>query len=1077
VPNLSKRKHPEPAGDAAQQQPFSSLGDLLAFHGRTAPDRDAILAPGRPPLTYRTLSAWSKETVGTLRGVGVGRRDRVAVALPDGPDSAVMMTSVAAGAVCVPLNPRLTGDEWRRYLGELRAAALVTSPDIDSAGRAVAVSIGIPIVDVVAPPHRAGSRLSIAGPTIGSDREDEFASSGDDAFILLTSGSTSRPKMVPLTQAAVCRSAYNVGAVLTLGPQDRLLSVLPLFHGHGLISGIIAALSAGSSVVCSSGFDAETFFGLLTEFRPTWYTAVPTIHQAVLAAAAEHKERARRSSLRVIRSASSTLPPRVVCGLEDLFGVPVLDTFGMTEAATQIAANPVGRRKLGSVGQSAGAEIAILDPEGRTLLPGEHGEIALRGPTITRGYDNDAAATRAAFQNGWFRTGDLGYLDAEGYLFIVGRLKEVINRAGQKIAPAEVEEALLSHPDVSETAVFSVPHERLGADVAAAIVLRPGADLSAQNLRDFARERLAEFKVPGRIQIVPQIPKGSGGKIKRKDLAAAFSMTPPAARRGTPPASELERRLAGIWADLLGFDEIGVDQDVFALGVDSITIMRMLSRLRELFAVDLSLKDIFAAPTVTALAARLESERSSAPASRARPGDVAVPQGDTAHTMSIVQERMLRIEQELPGLPQFNLPFAYRLKGPLNVPALERSLAEVVRRHEALRTGFGWRAGRPVAVVTPANDIGSSLAVEDLAAPSAKHSRVNALLLRKAELKVEQECLVPIDMKQAPLLRARLLRLGADDHVLLLILHDLIIDGWSMRVFMEDLAGLYAAFTAGNEPRLSEPALQFSDFSRWQQQWSAGDAAARQLAYWKKSLRNASPPFTASDVAGELTAPIAHERFDLPNDLVARLSALGHASGATLFMALLAGFKALLMLRTGRNDICVATMMANRSRPGTERTIGPFANTAVIRTRIYADVSFEEALARVRDAVVDAHANQELPFDIIAARLAEEDGLDAASLVQFYFVLQVAARRMVNLLDVTVRPFGHREGQSVVMPVDRTWLRMTLRETLAGVTAACRYKSDLLQPNTVRNWIGDYTSILAHAAANPKQSLGRLVDR
>jgi acyl-CoA synthetase (AMP-forming)/AMP-acid ligase II/aryl carrier-like protein/NRPS condensation-like uncharacterized protein len=1075
VANLSKRKHPESKIKASETQVFSCLGDLLAFYGKTAPDRDAILAPGRPPLTYRALLAQSKETIRALRSLGVDRRDRVAVALPDGPDSAVTMTSVAAGAVCVPINPRFTADEWRRYLGELRPAALVTSPEIESPGRAVAAALGIPVVDVVTAQRGGSAPLSITGSRIRRDREDGFASGGDDAFILLTSGSTSRPKMVPLTHAAVCRSAYNVGAVLALEPGDRLLSVLPLFHGHGLISGIIAALSAGSSVVCTSGFEAGSFFDLLSEFQPTWYTAVPTIHEAVLSAADGHKERARQSSLRVIRSASSTLPPRLVCGLEDAFGVPVIDTFGMTEAATQIAANPVGRRKLGSVGKPAGAEIAILDPDGRTLSPVEQGEIALRGPTITRGYDNDAAATRAAFQDGWFRTGDLGYLDAEGYLFIVGRIKEVINRTGQKVAPAEVEEALLNHPDVIEAAVFSVAHERLGADVAAAVVVRPGADLNAQTLRDFVRERLAEFKVPGPIQIVPEIPKGSGGKIKRGELAAALAMTQPTAQTGAP-ASELQRKLASMWARLLGFEQIGVDQDVFALGVDSITIMQMISRLRERFGVDLSLKDIFAAPTVAALAARLESEKGFAPGSGAPPVDADAAEGDNAHTMAIVQERMLRIEQELPGLPQFNLPFAYRLQGPLDVSALERSLAEVVRRHECLRTGFGWRSGQPAVVVTPASDIKSFLIVEDLAGPSAGNSRINALLLRKGELKVEQECWAPIEMTKAPLLRARLLRLGADDHVLLVIVHDIIIDGWSMRVFMEELAEFYAAFTTGKEARLPQPELQFSDFSRWQRQWSAGDSATRQFEYWKARLHDASPVFAESDVAAELTAPIAHERFDLPNDLVARLSALAHDTGATLFMALLAGFKTLLMLRSGRSDICVATMMANRSRAGTERVIGPFANTAVIRTRVDAELNFEEALTRVRDAIVDAHANQELPFDVIAARLAEEDGLDAASLVQFYFVLQVAARRMVNLHDVAVQPFGHREGQSVVMPVDRTWLRMTLRETPAGIAGAYRHKSDLLEPNMVRQWIGDYGSILRKAAGNPKQSLGRLVE-
>jgi acyl-CoA synthetase (AMP-forming)/AMP-acid ligase II/acyl carrier protein len=1084
---LSNRRNLHRPAKSPEGRVFSCLEDLLSFYGGTATDRDAILAPGRPPMSYGALWAQAKDTIRGLRSVGVGRGERVAVALPDGPDAAVMMISVAAGAVCVPLNPGFTADEWQRYFAELGVAALLTRPDIDSTGREVALSLGIPVVDLLTPPRGGPGPLGIVGPAMRRVSNDGFASGADDAFILLTSGSTSRPKRVPLTHASVCLSAYNVGATLELETRDRLLSVLPLFHGHGLISGVLTTLASGSSVVCTSGFDAGTFYDLLKQFRPTWYTAVPAIHRAVLSAADGHKHSAKRSSLRLIRSASSTLPPKLLRELEAVFGVPVIDTFGMTEAATQIAANPLGRRKPASVGQSTGVEIAILDGEGQPLSSGERGEIALRGPTITRGYDNDVAATQSAFRNGWFRTGDLGYLDAEGYLFIVGRIKEVINRGGQKVAPAEVEEALLSHPDVVEAAVFSVPHRQLGEDVAAAIVLRAGAKVSADKLRDFARKRLAGFKVPGPIRIVSDIPKGAGGKVKRRELAAAFSMNQPTTRlegggKMAPPLSELERQLAGIWADLLDLDQIGVDQDIFALGVDSITAAQMILHLRERFGVDLSLKDIFGASTVTALAARVEASKKGSAAvspSLYDPAtDLARVEGDGPQPVSVAQERMLRIEQQLPGLPQFNLPFAYRLNGPLSVPALERSLAEAVRRHDALRTGFAWRDGMPVALISPAADVKVSFIVKDLAAQApARNLHAKALLLSRAELEVEQECLKPIDMNHVPLFRARLLRLAADDHVLLLVLHDLVIDGWSMRVFMEELSELYAAFATGRPAQLPEPALGFSDFARWERRWSTGDAATRQFAYWKRRLRAASPVFAAmnSDVAGEVTAPNAQERFHLSNDLVARLTALGHSRGATLFMALLAGFKTLLLLRSGRNDICVATMMANRSQPGTERVIGPFANTTMIRTRIDPDLSFQEALDRVRDGVLEAYDRHELPCDMIAARLAEEAGVDPGSLIQFYFVLQVASRRPIRLHDVAVRPFGDREGQGVVMPIDRTWLRMTLRETTSGITGACRYKNDLFEPNAVQHWIGDYKTILAKAAVNPKKSLGRLL--
>ncbi|MGN8548950.1 AMP-binding protein [Bradyrhizobium sp. 13971] len=1079
--NIVKELRKGNARKSAGRRPFPCVRDLLADHAETAPERYAILAPARRPMTYGALWTQANEVVFGLRNVDVRRTDRVAIVLPDGPEAAVAAITVAAGAVCVPLNPGFTCDEYQRYFDELQLAALLTHADLNSASRRAAQIQGVPVIDVSIRPNEGAGAFSVAGRAPQLLVDDEFASSADDAFILMTSGSTSRPKTVPLTHASVCLSADNVGAALELEARDRLLSVLPLFHGHGLISGLLAALAAGSSTVCPPGFDATAFFGWLTEFRPTWYTAVPAIHRALLAAADPYRQAAQRSSLRLVRSASTSLSSEVLDGLEALFGVPVIDTYGMTEASTQIAANPLQRPKRGSVGRPAGPKIAILDRGGRRLPSGKRGEIALRGPTITRGYDNDAAATASAFQDGWFRTGDLGYLDADRYLFIVGRIKEIIHKGGQKVAPAEVEGALLSHPAVIDAAVFPVPHERLGADVAAAIVLRQDAKVSVQSLRDFARGRLAGFKVPGLIVIVPEIPKGPGGKIKRNELAAGFSKIRPIQDdgKGVAPSSELERQLAGIWKDILDIDRISVDQDVFALGVDSLAMTQLILRVEECFGIMLSFEDIFDSSTVAALALRLESSKEG---SLARPHDppsqISRADADGAQSISIVQERMLRIERKLPGLPQFNLPFAYRLQGRLSIPVLEQSLAEVVRRHDMLRTVFIWQGDVPLARVVPDVDVRSILAVKDYADPAhTGDTRAKELLLVKAKLEAERSSLAPIDMNNAPLFRAYVFRLDARDHVLLLVMHDIIIDGWSMAIFMEELLKIYAAAISGAKVQLPEPSVQFSDFARWQRLWSSTEEANRQFAYWKRCLDKASPPFAApkSSVGGELVSRTLQESFQISNNLVTQLSAMSRDRGATLFMSLLAGFKTLLLLRSERNDICVATLMANRPQLRTERVIGPFANTTIIRTQLDADLTFGEALNRVRKAVLEAYARQELPFDIIASRLAEETGLCPASLVQVYFVLQVAFRRALRLPDLTVRPFGYQEERSA-MPIDRAWLSMTLKDTPSGMTGICGRKDDLFEPNTVLNWIADYTAILANAAANPNAQLGRLID-
>ncbi len=1034
-------------------------------------------------MTFGALWVQARYVIRELRGIGLRSADKVAVVLPGGPEAAVAMITVAAGAVCVPLNPGFTCDEYQRYFDQLQLAALLTSTDLNAASRRAAQILGIPVIDLSPRLHGPAGAFTIAGQAPRAAVENEFGSSTDDAYLLLTSGSTSWPKTVPLTHASVCLSAGNVGDALALESRDRLLSVLPLYHGHGLISGVLAALTSGSSVVCMSEFEVTGFFACLTEFRPTWYTAVPAIHRAILSAPAALREDARGSSLRLVRSASTSLAPEVLDQLETLFGVPVIDTYGMTEAATQIAANPLQRRKPGSVGQAAGPEIAILDSEGRRLPSGEHGEIALRGPTITRGYDNDPAATASAFRDGWFLTGDLGYLDAEGYLYIVGRIKEIIHKGAQKIAPAEVEAALLSHPGVSEAAVFAVPHARLGDDVAAAIVLRPDAKVDAQNIRDFARQRLAGFKVPGLVWIVPEIPKGGGGKIKRKELAAAFSgIAATAERQGgrqTPSHSELEGRLAKIWADILRIDQIGIEQDVFALGVDSLTMMQMILRLEEGFGVSLSFDDIFRAPTAAALARRLEMGTAEVSSGLVDPPvEIAHVESDGAQPLSSVQESMLRIERELPGLPQFNLPFGYRLRGSLDVQALERSLAEVVRRHGSLRTEFIWQDEVPVARVLPSLNVKSLLVVKDLAIQmSGRNGRARELVLARAALEAEQECLEPIAMNRAPLFRATLLRLDADDHVLLLVLHDSIIDGWSMAIFMEELSELYAASIEDRKAELTEPPLQFSDFARWQRRWSTRGEANGQYDYWKRRLDQALPPFAAlrSNAGDELISPVSQQRFQISDDLMAHLNALSRSRGVTRFMILLAGFKALLLQKSGRNDICVATSMANRCRPGTERVIGPFANTTLIRTQLGADLTFDEALVRVREAVLEAYARQELPFDTIVSRLAKEAGLHSASLVQVYFALQAAFRRPLRLPGITAGPFEYQEGRSA-MPIDRAWLSITLKETPTGITGICGHKTNLFEPNTVEHWTADYTAILAKAAANPATQLGRLAE-
>lgn len=1061
--NIDRLPEMSAAGEA-QIGPFSRLDELLAYHARVAPEGKAILAPGRAAMTYGALLEQASDVARALRSFGIGPHDRVAVVLPGGPETAVAMVAVAAAAVCVPLNPSFTADEWQRYLSDLRVVALLTRPDMESAGRGAAHALGIPVIDLSPRLDEAAGAFRLACSVARRANDTVSAVDPDDAFILLTSGSTSRPKIVPLTHRSVCLSAHNVGAALALGPSDRLLSVLPLFHGHGLISGLVAALAAGSSIACTRGFDAAAFFGWLMELRPTWYTAVPAIHRAVLSAAARHKHGNPLHGLRLVRSASSTLPRDLRVRLEALFGVPVIDTYGMTEAATQIAANPLGRGKPGSVGRAAGPEIAIMDGEGRRLPAGERGEIVLRGATITRGYDSDPAATAAAFRNGWFRTGDIGYLDEEGYVFIVGRIKDLINRGGQEVAPAEVEEALQSHPDVVEAAVFAVSHPRLGEDVAAAVVLSRGAAITADELRDFAGERLARFKVPALIRTVAEIPKDPAGKMKRRGLAAALGIHPSGAQTdggGTiiPPRTELQRILAETWAELLELDRVGVDQDVYTLGADSLAVTQFLSRLRIRFGVELTFKDLFDSPTVAALASRIESAKRDPASVPSIPR--ATPTDSRSGRLSFQQQRMHVLSRLDPTGCNYHVVEAARLYGPLDPDALEASIVAISERHEVLRSTFVEHLGEPVQMEGTARPRLERLDISPCAA-NRRAAAIRRLARRLLHCR--------LDLEKEPLLQAQLLRLGKDDHALIVKLHHLVTDGWSQRLFWQELGALYEASQDGTPCPLPQLPVQYRHYAEWQRSWIETRGAEEQLRYWRAQLEGLTElPLRADRPRPAMrTGRGARHSFKLSRTLSGRIRALSRAHSATLFMTLLAAFQCLLYRYTGHEDVAVGSLIANRNQIEIERLIGMFANTIILRTDLSGDPTFSEVLWRVRKATLDAYRNQDLPIEKILQALHVSRSIDRNSLFQVMFVLQSAPLGAPALRGVSAELIEVDPGLA------RFDLLLELIDADGRLGGWFQYSSDLFEAGTIARMAAHLRTLLAAIVANPEERISRL---
>lgn len=476
----------------------------------------ALVTVDNDILDHRSLLQEVDRLARQLRSAGFGPSDRFAIVLPNGPEMALILLAVMSVGCAAPLNPKYREDEFRFYLDDLHTSALVTfdgdSPDAHSAAPRGTMPIAV---------RRVGRSIDLVAPSVMTS--SAINPTADDVALLLhTSGTTSRPKIVPLRQRNLAKSARNIALAMQLTGADRSLNVMPLFHIHGIMAGLMAPLSAGGSVVCTPGFDAFKFHRWVDELHPTYYSAVPTMHQMVLARAPEP----RPTSLRFVRSSSAALPGLVSEGLRGLFGVPVTEAYGMTEASHQMTCNPLppAHAKPGSVGVAMGIDVAILDKQNNVLPPGAHGEVSIRGDTIIDGYENNPGANASTFTAGWFRTGDEGMLDEEGYLFLTGRLKEQINRGGEKISPIEIDEVLLRHPAVAEAVTFAIPHDKLGEEVGAVVVVADGETSTEDDLRAYLGEHLASFKVPRRIVFVSEIPKGATGKVQRIGLAAKLDL-------------------------------------------------------------------------------------------------------------------------------------------------------------------------------------------------------------------------------------------------------------------------------------------------------------------------------------------------------------------------------------------------------------------------------------------------------------------------------------------------------------------------------------------------------------------------
>ncbi|PTL74909.1 non-ribosomal peptide synthetase, partial [Vitiosangium sp. GDMCC 1.1324] len=1011
------------------------LHQLIEAQVERTPDAIALTFEGQS-LTYRELDSRANQLAWHLRSLGVGPESRVGLCLERSPEMVVsLLATLKAGGAYVPLDPAYPQERLSWMLEDAHPTVLLVQehllPRLPSQGAHV-VCVDSGQAGISTQPRHAPPAQATANSL---------------AYIIFTSGSTGRPKGAMNEHHAVVNRLLWMQDEYRLGAHDVVLQKTPFSFDVSVWEFFWPLMQGARLVLAKPGGHQEPNYlaHLIAQERVTTLHFVPSMLKVFL----EEPELERCTSLERVVCSGEALPVELQneC-LQRLPHAELHNLYGPTEAAVDVTYYACkAREALRSVpiGRPvANTAIRILDSRLQPVPVGVSGELYIGGVQVGRGYRArpDLTAERFipdAFSDTpgarMYRTGDVARWLPDGNIEYLGRADFQVKIRGLRIELGEIETQLAQHPAVRQVAVVA-REDRPGDKRLVAYVVSTSETDPTGELRSFLQSRLPEHMVPSAFMVLDTLPLSPNGKLDRRALPAPE--TTGSAVEYIAPRTPTEEKLAAIWAEILSVPRVGAEDSFFVLGGHSLLATRVISRLRSAFQVELPVRAFFEAPILSAFARKLDEAQGKQAQSAPRTARPMPTERSAERPLSFAQQRLWFLDQFEPGSPFYNIPAALRLSGQVDTEALRRAFEELVRRHESLRTTFSSRDGKPVQVVAPALSV--PLEVRDLLDVHASELEARAHELMR------QETLRPFDLARGPLVRTSLLRLAPSDHILLVTLHHIVSDGWSMGVLVREVATLYAAFASGQRPSLPPLPIQYADFAHWQRSWLRGEALDAQVRYWKQQLSGA--PAHLELPTDRPRPPVQSVRgaqysFRLPPELSAALTATSKQHGVSLFMTLLAGFQALLSRYSGQDDIVVGSPIAGRRTTELEGLIGFFVNTLVLRSRVSPEASFRDLLMQVRDTTLGAYEHQDLPFEKLVEHLSPERSLGHSPLFQVMLTLQNTPSGELRLPGLTLRPV---ELESTTSKFD---LSLALAESPQGILGALTYKTDLFDSDTV----------------------------